>query len=326
LVANIELKQIFMERLAIPSPVRWRRLVWTTALLLICFSAPIYELIRFAAKSELYSYILLIPFVTAYLIWLKQRTIPSGATPATRMGLGFIFAGIFLIAAFWFHRSVGHLQTEDYLAWVFGAFLFLFVGACCLTLPADMTRALAFPIGLLVFILPIPTVLMAWIERFLQEGSASAACALFIVFGTPVARDGLNLQLPGIGLQVAPECSGIHSTMALLITSLLAGYLLLRSPWRRAALAMAVIPLGLLRNGFRIFTIGELCVHIGPEMIHSYIHRRGGPIFFLLSLIPLFLLLVFLRRAERRLARQSAGRARPQPAVQDVSSADSVSI
>jgi exosortase/archaeosortase family protein len=62
-------------------------------------------------------------------------------------------------------------------------------------------------------------------------------------------------------------------------------------------LASAVIPLALLRNGFRIFVIGQLCVHIGPEMINSSIHRHGGPLFFILSLIPLFLLLIFLRKS-----------------------------
>ena len=40
-----------------------------------------------------------------------------------------------------------------------------------------------------------------------------------------------------------------------------------------------VIPLGILRNGFRIFVIGMLCVHIGPYMINSKIHRQGGPSF-----------------------------------------------
>ena len=62
-----------------------------------------------------------------------------------------------------------------------------------------------------------------------------------------------------------------------------------------------VIPLGILRNGFRVFVIGQLCVHIGPYMINSRIHHQGGPLFFALSLVPLFLLLLWLRRRERRL-------------------------
>ena len=112
---------------------------------------------------------------------------------------------------------------------------------------------------------------------------------------------GLIFQLPGFSMEVAPQCSGIHSSLALFITSLLAGYFFLRSRWKRATLAVAVIPLAMLRNGFRVFTIGELCVHIGPEMINSYIHHHGGPFFFVLSLVPFFLLLYFLMRSDRLL-------------------------
>src|ERR1019366_1721887 len=92
---------------------------------------------------------------------------------------------------------------------------------------------------------------------------------------------------------------GIRSSLMLFIMSLLTGYLFLRKPWNRTMLALAVIPLALLRNGFRIFVIGQLCVRIGPDMINSPIHRHGGPLFFILALLPLFLLLLFLRKSER---------------------------
>ena len=113
-------------------------------------------------------------------------------------------------------------------------------------------------------------------------------------------RDGTIFQLPGIVIEVAQECSGIRSSWVLFITSILASYLFLQSPWRRVLLVAFVIPLGIARNGFRILVIGLLCVHVGPQMINSVIHRQGGPLFFALSLIPLFLLLWWLRRAERR--------------------------
>jgi exosortase/archaeosortase family protein len=88
--------------------------------------------------------------------------------------------------------------------------------------------------------------------------------------------------------------------LGLFITSLLASHLFLRSPWRRIVLVAFVIPLGNLRNGFRILVIGLLCVHVGPHMIDSIIHRQGGPLFFALSLVPLFLLLWWLERQERK--------------------------
>jgi exosortase C (VPDSG-CTERM-specific) len=146
---------------------------------------------------------------------------------------------------------------------------------------------------------PFPMIFRGLIETALQQGSASVADVLFTISNTPEARTGLVFSLPGINLEVAPECSGIHSTVALFITSLLAGYYFLKRPWKRWVICLAVVPLALLRNGFRVYVIGEMCVHIGPEMINSVVHRHGGPLFFLLSLIPFFYLIKYLRKGDR---------------------------
>ncbi len=47
-------------------------------------------------------------------------------------------------------------------------------------------------------------------------------------------------------------------------------------------------------NGFRIAVIGLFCVNIDPEMIH----RRGGLVFFVPSLIPFLLVLWLLRKGD----------------------------
>ena len=125
------------------------------------------------------------------------------------------------------------------------------------------------------------------------------------VTGLPLSRDGMFFRLPGITLEVAAECSGIRSSFMLFITSIVAGYVLLRERWTRTTLALVVIPLGIVRNGFRILTIAWLCVHVSPSMIDSPIHHRGGPLFFGLSLIPFFGLLLLLRRWEKRRGQKS---------------------
>ena len=98
---------------------------------------------------------------------------------------------------------------------------------------------------------------------------------------------------------VAQECSGIRSTWVLVMTSLLASHLFLNTSWRRIVLVAFVIPLGAVRNGFRILVLALLSVYIGPQMIDSPIHHQGGPLFFVLSLVPLSLLLWWLRRHDR---------------------------
>jgi exosortase C (VPDSG-CTERM-specific) len=158
---------------------------------------------------------------------------------------------------------------------------------------------IAFPLGILFLTAPFPTRFEHGLEAFFQHASADFAAILFQISGTPVVRESLFFHLPHISLEVARECSGIRSSLVLFITSLVAGCLSLRSPWRRMVLATAVIPLAIIRNGLRIFTIGMLCVHVDPAMIHSWVHLKGGPLFFVLSLVPFFGLLLWLRAAEK---------------------------
>ena len=155
-------------------------------------------------------------------------------------------------------------------------------------------------LGFLVFAAPLPSWAVQGLETFFQHTSAEVAAVFINVAQIPNLRDGLVFKLPGITIQVAQECSGIRSSIVLFITSVLAGHLFLKSAWKRTLLAVLVIPLGIIRNGLRIVTIAALCTHVGPEMIDSPIHHRGGPIFFALSLVPLFGVLLWLRWLERR--------------------------
>ena len=274
-------------------------LLMLTAVLILCFAKPLYDVVRFALHSELFSHILLIPFVSGYLVWIKKDSLSGGSTPLRGLGLALVSGGLCVLVACWFGNSTGSAAIRhDYLTWMMLSFVLFFAAACCLTLGGDTLRALVFPISFLIFLVPFPGFLLDWIETFLQYASAQTADPLFTVTGMSFLRNGLNFQLPGIQLQVAPECSGIHSSLVLFITSLVAGNLFLATGWKRAALAIAVVPLGILRNAVRIVTIGQLCVHVGPHMIDAPIHRRGGPLFFAVSLLPLLLLLYYLRRSE----------------------------
>ncbi len=271
-----------------------------TAALVLCFSVPLYELAQFAAASDLYSYIFLIPLISAYLARRKWKILPQFSGAARTSAAVFFAGGLGVLAAYALARHSGfRLMEDDYLAFMISACFLFFAGGCCWCLGGEIARALAFPIGFLVFMVPMPVFLRHGIESVLQSGSAVVAEGFFRLSGATFLREGLIFRLPGINLEVAPECSGIHSSLVLFIISSMAGYLFLRSPWKRAVLMLVVIPLALLRNGFRVYVIGELCTHIGPEMIDSPIHRHGGPLFFVLSLIPFFLLLVLLCRKKR---------------------------
>jgi exosortase C (VPDSG-CTERM-specific) len=282
----------------------WRkRRFWAAAcfvfLLLVAFCRPLLALANYAAHSELHSYILLVPIVSAYLLYLRRDQLPKRNVADVPVGTVLLVGGwgVFLLTEC---LDLAGPAPSDNRAFVLLTLSFL----CCLAaggfffLGRSWMRAAAFPFAFLIFMVPMPDAMADALETASKYASAEAANLFFHISGMPFLRAGLIFQLPNITIEVAQECSGIRSSWVLFITSILAAKLFLKTPWRRFALVVFVIPLAILRNGFRILVIGLLCVHMGPQMIHSLIHRRGGPLFFTLSLIPLLLVLWLLRKGD----------------------------
>ena len=270
---------------------------WCIYLVILCgaFALPLREFVTFARHSEVHSYVLLIPFVTVYLLYIRWRNLSRELSTAWGYALLFVLAGTAALSASLYFTELGQ---NDYMTLIALSFVCFVIAGAFLFLGSKWARSAMFPLFFLAFMIPLPEAVVDWLENASKEASAEVANWLFLISGTPALRTGTVFQLPGISIMVAKECSGIRSSLVLVITSLLAANMFLRTTWRRALLVGAVIPLGLLRNGLRILVISLLCVHIGPEMINSPIHRRGGPIFFVASLIPLFVLLWWLHHRE----------------------------
>jgi exosortase C (VPDSG-CTERM-specific) len=258
---------------------------------------PLIALTLHAVQSNLHSYIPLVPVVAGYLLYMQRR--PAVAAYRSSIGGTAMMGGIGLAALAAGMTWRGSLSVNDQLALMTVAFVSFVAAGGFLFLGSKWMAAAAFPMAFLIFMVPLPDGVVRWVETASALASAEAAAAYFSLAGTPLVRHGTVFELPGIVLNVGQECSGIRSSWVLAITSVLAAHLFLKNPWRRIVLVAFVIPLGILRNGFRVLVIGLLCVHVGPHMIDSIIHHRGGPLFFVLSLVPLFLLLWWLRRHER---------------------------
>jgi exosortase C (VPDSG-CTERM-specific) len=272
--------------------------VWTAL-----FSIPLYQWVRLAFSESIHSHLVLIPFISGYLLWQRRREMPEPVQAHWPVTALCSLAALSLLGASW--QWATGLTAQDEIALRMGAYLtgVLALGSACFGLRT--LRQFAFPICFLVFMIPIPSGLEAWLEVVLQRLSADAAHLFFWVFGETFLRDGQVFYFEGLTIEVAQECSGIRSSLVLFIFSLVAANFLLCSRWRQAVLVAAVLPLGILRNGFRVYAITELTLHVNPEAINSPLHHRGGPLFFALSLVPFMLLLWFLRKTERRAGGQA---------------------
>ena len=282
-----------------PRPQRLRIAGWVGSIVVVTLTLlkPLAYLVRHADQSNLHSYIPLVPFVAVYLLYIQRRTLPTGYRSS--IGATVVLCAIGAVAlaagAEWRDR----LSVNDGLGLTALAYVSVIAAGGFLFLGSRWMAAAAFPMAFLIFIVPLPDAAVYRIEMASVLASADVSEMFLRMTGTPLVRDGTVFALPGIVLEIALECSGIHSSWILFITSLVASQLFLKSPWRRLILVAFVLPLAIVRNSVRIVVIALLCVHIGPHMIDSFIHSQGGPIFFALSLGPLFLLLAWLRRQER---------------------------
>lgn len=267
-----------------------------------CFARPLLLLLHYTLHSEFFSYILLIPVISLYLVWVKKTELPTQSPASWKGGVVAALGGLAVLGLFLYGLHAGWklhaVHTQDYLTLMTSAYLCFVVAGCLVCLGGEFSKAIAFPIGFLVFMIPLPSAVFDWVTGFFQLTSAMMADLMLKTTGMTVFRDHLYLNLPGYAIAVDPECSGIHSTMVLLITAVLAGYLFLRTTWKRGLLILLIVPLAIVRNGFRIYVISEMCVHISHTMIDSPVHRKGGPLFFALSLIPFFIVLLYLRKSE----------------------------
>ncbi len=281
----------------------WR--FWCAAcfviVLLAAFGQPLLGLANYAAHSSLHSHILLVPFVSGYLLYIRRDQLPKKRVADLSLGILSLAGGL---GVFLFTQWLGFAgrgpADNSYFVLLTISFLCCLGAGGLLFFGREWMRAAAFPLAYLIFMVPMPDAMADALESASKYASAEVANVLFQLSGTPILRAGRIFQLPNITIEVAQECSGIRSSWVLLMTSILAANLFLKTSWRRIVLVAFIIPLGILRNGFRILVIGLLCVNLGPQMIHSPMHTRGGPVFFVLSLVPLLLLLWWLRKSEIR--------------------------
>ncbi|HEY6290581.1 MAG TPA: exosortase/archaeosortase family protein [Terriglobia bacterium] len=252
-------------------------------------------LVIFSFSQDQYSYIVLIPAVSLALGFRQRAAIFSEVEWAPLPGLVLMFSGLAgtaVQARLWPVESAASLSATIACVWA------LLVGIFALSYGTHALRAGLFPILFSVLIVPLPPRLLDSASLILQKASCQLTFLLMTLAGTPVLQKGFVLSTPGGGIEVAAQCSGIRSTLGLLIGSLVASHLFLRSTWKKTALAFSVVPVSVFKNALRIVTLYWLGVHTDEHFLTGALHRYGGIPFSVLSLGVLGPLLWALRKSE----------------------------
>jgi exosortase len=243
---------------------------------------PLIQLARLSLNNQLYSYFLGIPIVSLYFFVVNRKTILKEQSYSKHNGLALLAAGI-LPYVFAISKIV-ELNQNDHLSMMMASALLWLYGAFIICYGTLAFRRAIFPLIFLMFMIPIPTFILDPLIQLLLAGSANATHGIFSILGVPFVRDGFVFELPGVAIEIAEQCSGIRSTLGLFITSVIAGYLFLRTGWKRIILVLVVFPIPMLKNAIRISVITMLAVYVDMSFLtDGFLHKSGGFLFFILA-------------------------------------------
>jgi exosortase len=252
------------------------------------------QLINFAESHDYGSHILLVLPISVYFIYVQRREIFSRVNFKVIPGT-ILFAcslTVELLGRAYVGRwpDVFSLEVAGLVGLWLAGFLFCYGAAAF--------RQASFPLLFLFFLVPLPEFVVGRVITWLQAGSSAVAFYLFRLVHVPVIRNGSILHLPPFDLHVEQECSGIRSSMLLLLTVVVASQFILRSPWRKFLLALACVPMLVIKNGIRIASIYLLATRVEVGFLHGKLHSSGGIVFYFLGMAALIPIAVWLRKGE----------------------------
>jgi exosortase len=268
------------------------------AISLVIWWNPLTSTFALALRDDQYTHILLILPVSVTLMYLEWKSSEMPAESPSPLGLILLFAAVAVNVVT--RLQILPLHADEQLAVSMLALVACWIGAFIASFGIRAFQRALFPLCFLIWMVPIPELMLNPIVRLLQEASVTSARLLFAIAGVPVAHEGTLITIPGLTVEVARECSSIRSSLMLVVTTMVLAQMLLHSVWRKVVVIAVAIPLSVAKNGLRIFVLAMLTTRVDRSFITGRLHHQGGIIYFLIALAVVFVLTWILRRGDQK--------------------------
>ena len=279
--------------------------LWLACSIAVSWTA-LSSLLHYSLGNDDASHIVLIPFISAWLIFVDRGQIFKHLSSDVAVSAPLLILGIILVV--W----SSHTRPASPSACALGLVL-LWIAGFALAFGREALKTARFPLLFLFLFIPLPDALLSKVVYLLQKGSAEIAALFFSMTTVPVLREGFVFHLPRFSIEVARECSGIRSSIALLVLAVLTGHFFLRSFGKQTVFVLAGFLVMIIKNGIRIVTLTLLANYVDPGFLYGSLHRQGGVVFFMIGLLLLVPVFWLLQRGESQTG--SPGRKLPAEAV-----------
>jgi exosortase len=267
------------------------------AALVAAYGVVMISLAKDWATDPNYSHGFLVLPLAGYLVWERRRALAAARVRPSWSGFVVLLLGLGMLAG-------GTLGAELFTARV--SLILVLAGGVLFVLGPEHLRIVAFPLAVLLLMVPLPAIVFNRIAFPLQLFASQFGESVMHAVGVPVLREGNVIVLANTKLEVAEACSGIRSLETLFTLGLVYGYFMESRLWARAVIAAATIPIAIVTNGLRVAGTGIAAHRFGPEAAEGFFHTFSGWMVFLAA----FGLLALITRALEGLGRRE-GTGRP---------------
>jgi exosortase len=237
------------------------------------------ELLDVWQRSDEHSSGLLVPFLAAYILWLRRQDLQSTPVqPAWSLGLG-----AFLLA-----QAVRGVGLEFYYSSAERLSVILSLAAVVLlVLGWRYLVKVATVLLFLCLMLPWPNRIQSAITLPLQRWSTTSAVFCLELAGYDIRQDGNVIHIGDASVAVAEACNGLRMIIAFFVISGLVALLVKRTWWEKLLILGSSLPIAFLCNTLRLAVTAVAFTLIQGEQYEQLFHDWGG-----YAMMPLALALV----------------------------------
>ncbi len=244
-------------------------------------------------RAETFAHGFVVLPISAWLVWRRRAVL--AALPAKPAPLALLFLAL---------AGFAWLLAE--LASVVGvaqfALLFMMIFATWAIVGTQIVKAIAFPLGFLVFAVPAGEFLLP----VMMDMTADFTIGALRFSGVPVFREGRNFVIPNGSWSVVEACSGIRYLISSLMVGTLYAYLNYRTMYRRLVFVGASILVPVVANWLRAYMIVMIGYLSGNRLATGVDHLIYGWLFFGVVMMLLFWIGSFWQESEPQAATSSS--------------------
>lgn len=224
-----------------------------------------------------------------WAVWQKRQAFVAARLAPVPLSGALVFVAGLLLYAFSVSQDITFLKLLAQWPVIIGVLL-------CLRGPAAV-RVMWFPLLFLIFVLPLPAVLIDALTQPLKQWVSFAADQILYSAGYPIARDGVTLVIGRYQLLVADACSGLRSLVTLTALATMFLYVTGRkSRLHNLIMLASIIPLALLGNLVRVLILVLVTYDLGDAAGQGFLHETAGMVVFMSAMAGMFLLDSLLAR------------------------------